>query len=679
MTTIFITFGVSLIIGSIFLFIKRFDSTRLDAAFKGYTIYLVIFIFINYCLIFIALSILKYNAYHFGLIDFTNIAQGIFNTLSGNPLEFTLPEWGVNISRFSMKFEPILLMLSPFLLIWRDPRMLIVLHTIIIGLGVFPLYFLSRDALKSELAAFFIAASYLLYPALEYANLFDMHAETIACSLLLFAIYFLYNKKFFLYWVFVFLSLMCNEFVPLIIFMFGIYLITKKKKHFKTSLASLLIGLAVFIFINLFLIPHLSKGEPLFLLDAGYSQIGGGQGLVAAVKSAIANPQRLVDVFLLNGNLKIIYILFLLLSVGFIPIFELNMLFIALPIFIINLMHPNAAQIVNQHTALLIPFVFFAVVGGIKKISDKLTASLAKLSFINSENLIYSLGMFVFCSSLISNIFIGPSPISLRFWNNIAPDYYKDRYISNQHNKITDKFIKAVPARAFLSVSNHIAPHLALRRFCYPFPLQPQKGSNAFDYILVDFFGQTQNPKISREEINTSLKEIILSGKFSLEKFEDGLFLFKKSDRTKLFYNIRSKPLTKDPDYLLNYVFDERVELIGYDYAKSGFGTLRIVFYWRKLRNFSGDYAIIDVFEKNKLEFYNIHLPSYIIMPMSIWEQNETIREVIEYKLPDGLKDPHLTLKMIKVPKDINIPIAINQKDIEYPQQQEIKGVVQIR
>src|SRR5207253_281314 len=73
----------------------------------------------------------------------------------------------------------ILIPLAPLYALLRDARMLLILQSCALAAGAWPVYRLARRELAREWAAACCAALYLLFPALQYSNLFEFHPETL--------------------------------------------------------------------------------------------------------------------------------------------------------------------------------------------------------------------------------------------------------------------------------------------------------------------------------------------------------------------------------------------------------------------------------------------------------------------------------------------------------------------
>ena len=125
---------------------------------------------------------------------------------------------------------PILVFLAPFYKIYSDPVTLLVLQSILLGSGIFPLYWLAKDKLDNNFLAASLCVGYLLYPALQFANLYDFSHGNLATPLLLFTFYFFHKKSYYKYFIFLLLSLCCKEDVIPIAFLLGVYIFIFEKK-----------------------------------------------------------------------------------------------------------------------------------------------------------------------------------------------------------------------------------------------------------------------------------------------------------------------------------------------------------------------------------------------------------------------------------------------------------------
>src|SRR5207302_394516 len=154
--------------------------------------YLVGLLALAYFVVYGALSILRHETYHsfgpdLGLFDqiFWNTTQGRFfeSTMSlGQPLPH---------SYLSDHFSPIYLLLLPFYALIPRPDTLLLLQTLFLALGIWPIYLLARLKLPPGLPRLAFALAYVLFLPVAFINLFDFHELALSVLPLGFAIHLL--------------------------------------------------------------------------------------------------------------------------------------------------------------------------------------------------------------------------------------------------------------------------------------------------------------------------------------------------------------------------------------------------------------------------------------------------------------------------------------------------------
>src|SRR2546428_12657042 len=117
----------------------------------------------------------------------------------------------------------ILAVAAPFLRLDPDPGTLLVIQSIVLALGAVPAYCLGRRGWAGPPGACVAAGVYLLYPPLQFANLFDFHADTFATPILLaaFASIFAGRTGWALVWAC--LLMLVKEDMVLVSLTFGLY------------------------------------------------------------------------------------------------------------------------------------------------------------------------------------------------------------------------------------------------------------------------------------------------------------------------------------------------------------------------------------------------------------------------------------------------------------------------
>ena len=187
-----------------------------------------------YILLFSMLTVLKHLSFNTSALDLGLFDQMMWTTLNGRFFYISI----LNSSQFSQHMSPLLLLILPIYAIFQTPITLLIIQTISIGLGAFPLYLIAREKLD-EKGALIISGCYLLYPPLEYANMFDFHMESLGILLLITAFYFLFKNKYKAYVIFLIFSLFVKEYVALIGISLGLYIILIKKERNLGTLTSI--------------------------------------------------------------------------------------------------------------------------------------------------------------------------------------------------------------------------------------------------------------------------------------------------------------------------------------------------------------------------------------------------------------------------------------------------------
>src|SRR5947209_17112602 len=265
------------------------------------------------------------------------------------------------VSRFAIHFEPILFLVSLFYLIVSGPKTLLVLQTLVVAGGAFPAFWLARLRLRNELAAVGIAILYLLYPALQQAEIFDFHAVTMTGALLLFTLYFMYTRR--TPWLFVFaiLSMACKEEIPVVIAMFGLWSIIFQQR-WRSGLA--LVGLSIAWIGTTLLIYHFISPTGHPLLSSRYSYLGSSPSQI--ISYFLQHPRAVISQHLLEPTHRQ-YLRILLAPAGYLPLLVPWILVLAFPSIALNLLSSDRNQYlgVYQYNAEIVPILIFATIESI--------------------------------------------------------------------------------------------------------------------------------------------------------------------------------------------------------------------------------------------------------------------------------------------------------------------------
>lgn len=458
----------------------------------------LIFFVIFYMLYFTATSFLRYRNYYTGRFDLGNMDQTVWNTLHGRVFELTNPNGTDITSRLSFHADFIVILLAPLYLLWQDPRMLLLLQTIVIAFGAFFVFNLCDKIVKDKNISFILSIGYLLYPALNYENLYDFHPIALATTFLLAAFYFLFEKKYTRFIIFAILSALTKEEIWLILGLFGLYITFVQKRK---VLGGIFFAMSIFIFYYLVWIAIPSvRGSQHFALSY-YSDFGQSPGEI--IKNIIFEPQKTIGIILQRDRL--IYLLEIFSPLGFIPLLSPFFLF-SITDLLINLISSNASlhQIYYQYTSAITPFIFISGIFGI--------ASL-KRHFPKIPN--YCYGIFLTAAIIYSSYLIGSMP-----WSKSANIEMFTKPVVNR--KIVDNFIFDIPKKFSIAATNNLGSHLSHRQKIFTIPI----GIDKADIIMFLLNDQYAKPSLEAQKV---MAQKMKKDKNYIEVFkEDNFIVFEK-------------------------------------------------------------------------------------------------------------------------------------------------------
>src|SRR3989475_8790768 len=156
----------------------------------------------------------------------------------------------------------ILAVVAPFLWLLPNPATLLVIQSLVLALGAVPAYCLGRRVWDHPVAGAVSAGAYLLYPPLQFANLFDFHADTFATPILLaaFASIFAGRTGWALAWAG--LLMLVKEDMALVALTFGLYVAAVHRRPGGLALAAA--AAAVFALLLWVGMPNWIQSPPFF-------------------------------------------------------------------------------------------------------------------------------------------------------------------------------------------------------------------------------------------------------------------------------------------------------------------------------------------------------------------------------------------------------------------------------
>jgi len=175
-----------------------------------------------YILFFTTYSLQRHATFNTFAADLSFIDQPMWNTLHERFLERTLGDR--QVSRAAEHLEPIIIPIALVFYLWDDVRAILLVQTIALALGALPLYWIAREITSREWLSLVFVFAYLMFPALQAANVADFHADPFVVTPLLFAFWYAMQGRYWVMWGWAILAMLVKENLPTLTFMLGLYL-----------------------------------------------------------------------------------------------------------------------------------------------------------------------------------------------------------------------------------------------------------------------------------------------------------------------------------------------------------------------------------------------------------------------------------------------------------------------
>lgn len=503
-----------------------------------------------YTLVLSYFAILKHYAFMSTAWDLGIYEQVLWSTANTGRFFWYTPELAINPSCnfFGIHFSPILFLVLPVYAIFQTTETLLVLQVFFLALGTIPLYKLVFYESRSHKQALIFALTYLVFPPIHGVALFDFHVQAFLPFLFFSAFYYFKKQEWGKYFLFIILSLMVIEFVPLIVVFFGLYgLWVNKKKIFHLirilnfrgflskldiffSIITIILGLVWFI-IARNIISSINPSAPphpnwAFFGDPVHD-------LPGFIFSVLANPIRTLKVIMTPVDQKIVYIFGLFAPLAFLSFLDLPLLMIGAPWFLVAFLSdysPYYTPIGYQYVAFVVPFIFVSAVYGVKRLFavkhrfgffKKLSVVSKKIAGIQHWRTLAILFLF---------FVIAMSYVTVLGIHSSVP-------VITEHDRVAEAFTRLIPSNASVLTQNDLFPHLSRRLYAYVVgEFSPYLPSNiTFDYILID----TESPWYENS-LESLVYNLTRDATFGVQYAADGIWLLKKNYTGGITYPIKN-------------------------------------------------------------------------------------------------------------------------------------------
>lgn len=222
-----------------------------------------------------SLSIAQYRAYNLRSLDLGRMAQAMWSVRYGLPLVWTGD--GVDWSRLANHVEVVYFLIAPVYAIWPSPASLLLVQSALFVSGAVPVYRLSHRHLDSR-AGLLLAVVYLAYPVAQTAVLFELHGDTLAAPLLLWAVEAADRQSWRAYIVWILLALACKMHVSAAVALLGgvLWWYGHRRVGAATTLLALIWGATAFFVVRDFFAPQGTEATATPLAYVSYYFLNGG-------------------------------------------------------------------------------------------------------------------------------------------------------------------------------------------------------------------------------------------------------------------------------------------------------------------------------------------------------------------------------------------------------------------
>ena len=589
---------------------------------------LLVFILV-YVIGFSVLSIRLHEAHLTHTADLGQIDLAIWNTSRGRFVQEIKGD--VVSTRLTDHVEPIFAPLSLVFWLWDDVRALLVLQSFVLAIGALPVFWLARQSFagfkfpgsrfqvsyrprppetrntEPETAswlALLFAFVYLLFPALQAANLTEFHAIPLAVPFILFAFCFAERGQWGRFAIACILLMAVKEEAALLAFMLGLYAIVQspiaKRRspianrqsqithyalritHSSRGLAAgilvAVLALTWFVVATFVIIPRHAApvyGDAASVYFQRYGELG--NSVADILRSLVTRPGLVWRT--VSEPLRLRYLMELLAPVGFLALLAPEILLLGTPLLAANLLSSYAAQYSGQfhYSAPLVPYVVVAAIVGSARLTRKIQSSARNrrkdtkeakgvrvfrgVSWLSCWILLWGLGW---------QVAHGYTPIGREFrWPEVTA-----------HHRLLQRFAAQVPPQTPGSTTPPLYPHLSHRQKLYQFPHLADA-----EWVLLDVSATTDmHPVALRDQV----QQMLASGQWGVADAADGyLLLWRGQGDAQLpdsFYAF-ARAGNPQPQVAADLTFGQALRFLGYDVVDEARWRLTGVrTYWQVLK-----------------------------------------------------------------------------------------------
>lgn len=403
---------------------------------------------------------LQTGAYDLGI--YTNI---LWQSLHGNLLGCSFIKGGTHASAH---YDPILILLSPTMLLHRGAETLIVLQGVWVASAAIPVYLLAARTTGRLLGVVF-ALVFLAHPALHGPSTFDFHSMSLSIPFVVWAVFFLERGSLKAYAVSIALLLLCREDMAIAAGCIGFYAMAIHGRV-RLGVATIIAAGMWLAGVKLFAMPDpallMADSEHSYEYGSYFSGLAGSGGIGGMIASVFANPVYLLS-HLFNEK-RVLYILVLLVPLAFTPLFGgRRWVLLGYGMIFVLLASREAVFTVGYHyAATALPALFAVAPAGAKRLARFLERSRR----IAPETTLAGVGAAMLVAGLLVSSAFGALLPNASFKAGFYPLVRELSPQQEAQYRALLELTRDIPPDAPLTASGFTLPHLATRQRLFHMP-----------------------------------------------------------------------------------------------------------------------------------------------------------------------------------------------------------------
>ncbi len=406
----------------------------------------------------IRLELMQHRAMRTGAYDLGIYTNILWQSLHGNWLGCSFIKGGTHASAH---YDPILIALSPAMLVHRGAETLIIIQGVWTASAALPVYMVGARK-GGRVFGLALAFAFLAQPALHGVSTFDFHSMGLSIPFVVWAVYLVERGAIVGYAVAIALLLICREDMAIAASCVGLYAITATRRV-RVGVVTIVVSAVYLAVVKLFamtdsalLMRDSAQSYEYGSYFSGLSGAGGAEGIVATFS---ANPVYLLTHVLQEQ--RVFYILVLLVPVCFLPLLAgRRWVLLGYGMIFVLLASRDAVYTVGFHyAATALPGVFALAPAG----ADRAAHYLERVRRIPQEHTYLGLAAASTVAALFVGAAFGAFVPNAGFKAGFYPLVHELTPSQEAEYEAFLELTRDIPPDAPLTASGFALPHLATR------------------------------------------------------------------------------------------------------------------------------------------------------------------------------------------------------------------------